>query len=58
MRTVGWLMAGLGLLVTVAGHYAIYTGSLRADVSRLSVAEAVAGLCLAVAGLLLVQLRS
>ncbi len=58
MRTVGWLMVGLGLVVTIVGHYALYSGSLRADVSRLSVGEAVAGLCFAVAGLLLVQFRS
>jgi hypothetical protein len=51
-------MVGVGLLVAVAGHYAIYNASLRADVSRLSVGEAIAGLCLAVVGLLLVQLRS
>jgi len=58
VRKVGWLMVGLGLLVAVAGHYAIYSASLRADVSGLSVGEAIAGLCLAVVGLLLVQLRS
>ena len=29
-------MVGLGLLVTVAGHYAIYSGPLQADASRLS----------------------
>jgi len=51
-------MVGLGLLVAVAGHYAIYNAPLRADVSRVSVGEAIAGLCLAVVGLLLVQLRS
>ena len=51
-------MVGLGLLVAVAGHYAIYSASLRADVSGLSVGEAIAGLCLAVVGLFLVQFRS
>jgi len=51
-------MVGIGLLVAVAGHYAMYSASLRADVSHLSVGEAIAGLCVAVVGLLLVQLRS
>ena len=58
MRRVGWLMVGIGLVVAVAGHYAMYSAPLRADVSRLSVGEAIAGLCVAVVGLLLVQLRS
>jgi hypothetical protein len=58
VRKLGWLMVGLGLLVALAGHYAIYGSSLRTDVSGLSIGEAVAGLCLAVVGLLLVQLRS
>ena len=51
-------MVGIGLVVAVAGHYAMYSAPLPADVSRLSVGEAIAGLCLAVVGLLLVQLRS
>jgi hypothetical protein len=58
VRKVGWLMVGLGLLVTVAGHYAIYSGSWRGEASRVSVAEAMAGLCIAVVGLFLVQIRS
>ena len=58
VRRVGWLMVGIGLLVAVAGHYAMYSASLRADVSHLSVGEAIAGLCIAVVGLLLVQLSS
>jgi hypothetical protein len=58
VRKIGWLMVGSGLCVAVAGHYAIYGAASGGDVSRLSAGEAIAGLCVAVVGLLLVQLRS
>ncbi len=58
MRKVGWLMVGVGFIVAVAGHYAVYSAHWQADPPYASAGWAVAGLCLALGGLLLIQFRS
>jgi hypothetical protein len=58
VRKVGWLMVGVGFIVAVAGHYAVYSAHWQADPPYGSAGWAVAGLCLALGGLLLIQSRS
>jgi len=58
LRTVGWLLVGSGIFVAASGHYVIYSAPSRADASFATVGWALAGLCLTVVGLLLVQFRS
>jgi len=58
VRKIGWLMVGSGLLVAAGGHYVMYSAARSSDVSSVTVGLAFGGICLAVVGLLIVQIRS
>ncbi len=58
MRKVGAVLAGLGLLGAAAGYYVAYNADPWADSADLGIAGALAAICIAIVGLLLIQFRS
>jgi len=58
LRKVGVILVGLGLLGAVVGHYVAYSADPWADTAGLGIGGALAGICLVIVGLLLIQFRS
>jgi len=58
VRTVGAVLAGLGLLGAAAGYYVAYNADHWADSADLGIAGALVAICLAIVGLLLIQFKS
>ncbi len=58
MRRVGVVLFGLGLVGAAAGYYMAYRADHLAGTADLGMYGALAAICLAIIGLLLIQFRS
>jgi len=58
VRKVGVVMVALGLSGAAGGYYVAYTADPWADTAGLGIGGALAAVCLAIVGMLLIQFKS
>jgi hypothetical protein len=58
VRKVGVVLVGLGLLGASAGYYVAYNADPWAESADLGIGGALAAICVAIVGMLLIQYKS